>query len=392
MAEPKGMAYLRAGGAERFRKDTSKRFARRVNKTLLKIDAALPRYAEIKHDERMLRTQALLAIIALCDDWLSDKQTKIDHNESFRARAVQDLHEAAVSELRGLQNWAKAKAAIRKLIPNGSLKGHGTAPVRLMQDENWLEVLDKHHRRGQELKKHFETWATSSDTGSFWEYLEKIDPTARKALADVSVRYVDDLIYRALFEVSFERGQLWSRMSPVAQNMILSRMSRSVVFANADFKPLDTTSWPSNALRGLTTGWAAFVMSPQNVIYAGMHVGGVFHHSSFLCGAPVLASGMMRVENGRIRGIHEKNGHYRSQEVHLLTFLKHLVRNLPGTDWHDVEYITFGGMPLTVGQKLNLPRKPAPPPRPQRPVLQTQAQTAQQPGRVQNLVRRFNNG
>ena len=394
MAEPKGAVYLRAGGAEQFRKDTAKRFARRVNKTLLKIDDALPRYAAIPRDERSLRTQALLALVALCDHWLRDKQTKIDQHESFRAAAVQDLHEAAVAELRGLQNWAKAKTAIRKLIPKGSLKGHGAAPVRLMQQENWLEVLDTHHRRGQELKKHFLMWEASGQSCSFWEYLEKLDPVSKKELAEVSVRYVDDLIYRALFEVTFDNGQMRSRMSPVVQNMILSRFPRATVFANADEKLLDTSTWPSNALRGVSTGWAAFVLSPQEVLYAGMHVSGLFHHSSFLCGAPVLASGMLRVENGRIRGIHEKNGHYRSQDIHLMTFLKLLQRKLPGTDWHDVEYITFGGTPMTVGQKLNLPRRPAVPSRANRGQLSSTVASQQpvQQGNVRNLINRFNRG
>ena len=175
MAEPKGAVYLRAGGAEQFRKDTSKRFARRVNTTLLKIDAALPRYAAIPREERAMRTQGLLALIALCDHWLSDKQTKIDQHESFRAAAIQDLHEAAVSQLRGLNNWAKAKTAMRKLIPKGSMKGHGTAPVRLLQQENWLELLDKHHRLGQVLKSYFDDWVNSNQTCSFWEYLDKLE-------------------------------------------------------------------------------------------------------------------------------------------------------------------------------------------------------------------------
>ncbi|MCU4179382.1 hypothetical protein [Bosea sp. BH3] len=387
MGEPRGTVYLRAGGAERFRKDTAKRFARRVNKTLLKIDAALAAYPSLTREERTQRTQALLAIVALCDSWLSDKQTKIDHGESFRAAAVQDLHGAAVAELRGLQNWTKAKTAIRKLIPSGSLKNHGTAPLRIMQKENWLEVVDKHHRRGQELSTHFEAWEKSAETCSFWEYLEKQAPDVKNDLANVSVRYVDDLIFRALFEVSFDRGMIWSRMSPTLQNMILSKMGRSNIFHHAELRPLDTTTWPSNALRGMSTGWAAFVLSPQEVVYAGMHVGGVFHHSSFLSGAPVLASGMIRVENGHIRGIHEKNGHYRSQEVHLRTFLKHLLHQLPGTNWHDVEYITFGGTSMSVGSLLGLQRRPSPPPRPPRPAQQHVAQG----GNVRNLIQRFNN-
>lgn len=387
MGEPRGTVYLRAGGAERFRKDTAKRFARRVNKTLLAIDAALAAYPSLPREERSQRTQALLAIIALCDSWLSEKQTKIDHGESFRAAAIQDLHEAAVAELRGLKNWEKAKAAIRKLIPSGSLKNHGSEELRVMQKENWLEVVDKHHRRGQELSKHFKVWEKSAETCSFWDYLEKQAPSVKSDLANVSVRYVDDLIFRALFEVTFDRGMMWSRMSPILQNMILSKMGRSTIFHHAELKPLDTTTWPSSALRGMSTGWAAFVMSPQEVIYAGMHVGGVFHHSSFLAGAPVLASGMIRVENGRIRGVHEKNGHYLSQEVHLRTFLKHLLHQLPGTNWHDVEYITFGGTSMSVGSLLGLPRRPSPPPRPPRPAQQNVAQG----GNVRNLIQRFNN-
>ena len=387
MAEPKGAVYLRAGGAEQFRKDTSKRFARRVNKTLLRIDAALPRYALIPREERAMRTQGLLALIALCDHWLSDKQTKIDQHESFRAAAIQDLHEAAVSQLRGLNNWAKAKTAMRKLIPKGSMKGHGAAPVRLLQQENWLELLDKHHRLGQVLKKYFDDWVYSNQTCSFWEYLDKLDPDTLKKLAKVSVRYVEDLIYRDLFEVTFDNGLMRSRMSPIVQNMAISGLPRANVFGNADDKLLDTSTWPSNALTSASAGWAAFVLSPKEVLYAGMHVSGVFHHSSFLCGAPVLASGMMRVENGRIRGIHEKNGHYRSQEIHLMAFLRLLQRKLPGTDWHDVEYTTFGGTTMTVGQKLNLPRKPAPPPRPARMAPPPPPRQ----GNVRNLINRFNN-
>jgi hypothetical protein len=150
------------------------------------------------------------------------------------------------------------------------------------------------------------------------------------------------------------------------------------------------------------------VLSPQDVLYVGVHVSGSFHHSSFLCGAPVLAAGMIKVEKGRIRGIHEKNGHYRSQEVHMQSFLKLLQRNLPGTDWHGVEYYSFGGAWMTVGQKLNLPRRPPVPNRANRGPLPStlaspqtaahvsggrQAPTTAQPqpqqGRVRNLARRF---
>lgn len=375
MAEPEGAAYLKAGGAELFKKHTSKIFRKRDNETLLKIDKALADYVVIPHGERRARTAALLALIALCDHWLAAKQTKIDGGGSFRARAVKALHEAAGKVLHGLktiegvrdrilarnapkQNWATTLKAVEKIIPKGSVDGAGGAPVRTMQVDNWLEILDKHHRRGQELKAHFRAWEASGEKISFWDYLEKLDPAAKKELEKVSVHYVDDLVHRELFAVRFQNGLMWSRMSPPVQSMIIGKNSSERILAQADDAPLDTTKWLSSALVGMSTGWGAFVLSPKGVIYAGIHANGVFHHSSFLCGAPVLASGMIRVEKGKVTGVHEKNGHYRSQEVHLMTFLKLLQQNMRGIDWHKVDYFTFSGRQTTVGDQLGLPRVP----------------------------------
>ena len=385
MAEPKGMIYLQPGGAERFKKDTSKIFRKRNNEVLLHLDLLLASYPTTPRDDRHRRTIMLASMISLCSRWLSEKQTKIDGHSSFRAPHIRNLHEAAVSALRGIKvfervkkhiaakkNWDKTLGDVKKILPEGSTHGADGRPVRIIQGENWLEVLDQHHRQGQELKRHFQNWQASKDPCSFWEYLEKLDRTSLVALTTLEVSYIDDLTFRDLFAVDFRGGRMYSRMTPGLQQRIVDAVkkpqlqtadSRQAILSSAEEKLLDTSTWESRALSGLTDGWGAFVLSPQDVLYVGIHTSGSFHHSSFLCGAPILAAGMIKVEKGRIRGIHEKNGHYRSQEIHMLSFLKLLQRNLPGTDWHGVEYYSFGGAWMTVGQKLNLPRRPVVPDR-----------------------------
>ena len=139
---------------------------------------------------------------------------------------------------------------------------------------------------------------------------------------------------------------------------------------DADFRPLDTTTWPSAALVGFTNGWGCFVLSTHEIVYCGVHTGGLSHHSSFLAGAPVLAAGMIKVENGRVKAIHEKNGHYQAKTEHMKTFLKLLVRRMPATDWSKVEYSEFGGFQTTVRDQLPAPSPPRPPrPAPRAPVV-----------------------
>lgn len=384
MTEPKGMIYLRAGGAERFRKDTSKIFRKRDNPTLLEIDGKLNRYPVIPAQNFNQRAQALVAIITLCAQWLDAKKTKIDGHGSFRAPVIQALLIAADAALRGVEkaqtisadqkardaiaakeiqdritaqkNWAIARDGVRKLFPKGSTQGANGRPVQPMHPRNYLEVLDPQHRRGDELMKHFMDWERNDlFQGNFWEYLNKLKSDQLDHLQKFKVTYVDSLAFRDLFVVNFEAGLMQSHMSPVVQNMIMSGTPLDKVITNASKKFLDTTTWPSKALKGLSDGWGAFVLSPQDVLYVGVHMGGSFHHSSFLCGAPVLAAGMIKVQQGRVLEIHESNGHYQAQGDHMKSFLTLLKRNMPGTDWAKVSYYKFNtGERTTVAQMLNL--------------------------------------
>lgn len=82
-------------------------------------------------------------------------------------------------------------------------------------------------------------------------------------------------------------------------------------------------------------GWAIFVVDRKDQIYAGSHISGHFHHSSFLAGDFVSAAGEIAVYNGQIVAITCKSGHYRPGIQNMVNFLKILyrqgvnLRNLP---------------------------------------------------------------
>jgi hypothetical protein len=51
---------------------------------------------------------------------------------------------------------------------------------------------------------------------------------------------------------------------------------------------------------------------------------GLFHHSSFVCGAAVLAAGGLEVRKGRIDKLSAHSGHYRPDEGTFLAFVEYL--------------------------------------------------------------------
>jgi len=54
-----------------------------------------------------------------------------------------------------------------------------------------------------------------------------------------------------------------------------------------------------------------FSMAGDGTIYAtNMHEPGVFHHSSFVAGGPLAAAGELYVEQGRLKAVTDKSGHY----------------------------------------------------------------------------------
>ena len=64
-------------------------------------------------------------------------------------------------------------------------------------------------------------------------------------------------------------------------------------------------------LLGSGTGRAIFVMDEAGNIYASkVQEVGRFHHSSLLAGKPVAAAGELEIENGVLKTLSDKSGHY----------------------------------------------------------------------------------
>ena len=86
------------------------------------------------------------------------------------------------------------------------------------------------------------------------------------------------------------------------------------------------------------TGTAIFVVPPDKKLYAGTHIPGKFHHSSFLSGGAVLGGGEMRTDDdGYITLLSNVTGHYKieeAQEKIMLEFFKDKGVNLDKVKYH----------------------------------------------------------
>ena len=68
----------------------------------------------------------------------------------------------------------------------------------------------------------------------------------------------------------------------------------------------------------------AYVWSRDGVIFASIHKGAEIHHSSLEAGKKVRCSGMISVQNGKVRSVDNNSGHYKPQTHHLKNFVRFL--------------------------------------------------------------------
>lgn len=128
---------------------------------------------------------------------------------------------------------------------------------------------------------------------------------------------------------------------------------------NGETKPFATTN-ESTAHSG--KGWVIFVIGPNDDLYAGSHLHGVFHHSSFLGNRAVRAAGEIKTDdNGKITHISGKSGHYRPGQAENVALLKWFASN--GVDLKTVEFTCFlpkESEPINAAEYLADPNKAVP--------------------------------
>lgn len=69
-------------------------------------------------------------------------------------------------------------------------------------------------------------------------------------------------------------------------------------------------------------GFGIWVMDRAGEMYAGSHIYGQFHHSSFFAGGDIKAGGEIRANDGRIELISGKSGHYQPPIDNLVTAVR----------------------------------------------------------------------
>ncbi len=237
---------------------------------------------------------------------------------------VNDLADQAASELKYLQRKQSMGLAVnadKQTVKTMYKSGVGKMPPQAQKSEMhtlfagnpsarnapsyWLEFYDKMHRPGYVLLNLWKAWLKDAGTSyslCFWDWLIKTKQTVndkRPARSNESgpggpaeitqnVRYLN----------SYERHDYIIRA--VGGNTCGLTDHNGTAY---DTEP-ESTEFSGE-------GWAIFVMDQKDVIYAGTHVLGIFHHSSFLAGAPVKSAGEMIVTTGVLRVLTGKSGHYK---------------------------------------------------------------------------------
>ncbi len=101
----------------------------------------------------------------------------------------------------------------------------------------------------------------------------------------------------------------------------------------------DEEAWSQNQINNLEFDSAPFVLSTGGDIYvtgAELERGIGLKHTSFMAGASVLAAGTIRCEDGFIKFITSKSGHYQPKIQNMLILFEHL--RAYGVDLNPIEF------------------------------------------------------
>ncbi|OQR86022.1 hypothetical protein ACHHYP_11075 [Achlya hypogyna] len=177
-------------------------------------------------------------------------------------------------------------------------RGYSSGNIAIVDKRSWLEVCDRKHRYGANLRAYFKAWKRQDEPKpDFWEWLNdetvEVEGVPRAKLEKETVVYYDKT-QRTQFEVAFRYGLLH-----VASTQEL----------------IDTGD----------DGWI-FVLR-DGVLYATAKVTKQtprIHHTSFVGGECVQTAGIIVVAQGVLTTIYPHSGHYRPSESEVLVLLRFL--------------------------------------------------------------------
>lgn len=196
------------------------------------------------------------------------------------------------------QNMQEIVKLAKKFSPK-LVRGYSTGNVSVVDKKSWLEVCDRKHRYGANLRAYYKEWKRIKEPKpGFWEWLDddsvEVEGVPRKKLESETVLYCNTAAERQKFALSIHDGKIYQEITQT---------------------PISTGE----------EGWI-FVLR-DGTLYGSQKVTEQIpriHHTSFFAGECVQAAGMMVVEKGDVKSVYPHSGHYRPSENEVLIILEFL--------------------------------------------------------------------
>ncbi|KAF9281375.1 hypothetical protein BGZ68_006665 [Mortierella alpina] len=272
-------------------------------------------------------------------------QTQDQQNNSQHTKVIQQQERPESPQT---PNEKKARWAWRRAEFLGSRLGKGSSGVSteealVLLTEHWLEMSDKKHRYGSNLKPYHEHWLQEDTSQNFFYWLDKgdgktldLEERPRARLEEERVQYLKEH-ERDQFAVHVVNGLLYYKESGKAVHTLPTSVQAgddvdvSQVLPDTEAGDDEATRMEKKRIRNKSK--YIYVTDPKGTLYVAQKKKGNFHHSSFLGGGTVCAAGGIIVNHGKLVKINPKSGHYRPGQRHfdrLLTNLKNMGISLEG--------------------------------------------------------------
>ena len=236
-------------------------------------------------------------------------------------------HSSSLSEYKGIHS-KQLEVTNRGIARGNYAKLHRKA---------WLEVSDKYHRYGKNLRMYYKHWESlGHPTNQFFDWLDSKGEAAGQPLPNLpecpraeldsdTVLYITNPEVQERYRLSIvtgivvdeDDGKCPEITSDDESNGHSDASSGDAILVDADEEPVTTGH----------EGWI-FVLR-DHAFYASQKVTSVsgrakqrFHHSSFFGGKAVAAAGIIITDqHGRIKRFYPHSGHYRPTEAHMQRML-----------------------------------------------------------------------
>jgi hypothetical protein len=237
---------------------------------------------------RSMLAPQLTTALQFVTTWITEKPPKATATNTARWDALRQLAEEIGVEAEQL--------GLRFLTAPSNLKNVGNpVPGSTKSRSYWLEYLDTAHRPGWILSEKYEQWLASNSAQSFWDHIGAPPPNTQK------VKYYGGTPKALKRRVFFGHSTGLESMHPLHSGLF-STENLSTVFSGK--------------------GWGIFVVDLDQNLYIHKHIEGKYHHSTFLSGGAVSAAGEIAVEDGWVRVITAKSGHYMPTVANMQRFVQ----------------------------------------------------------------------